>query len=96
MKHRTFVDLAWRCAKHRRAHNGKEIKIQTAKKENRKPVEEAEESGGGMLMGMRSGFKKTAKAVAGAEKKKTTWLDFFLNILLLGAVVFLLYRMFFR
>ncbi len=66
------------------------------RKKHRAAAAEENDEGGGMLMGMRSGFKKTANAVAGKNEKKNTWLDFFLNILLILAVIFLLYRLFTR
>ena len=65
------------------------------RKRNKSRSEEPSE-GGGLMMGMRSGFKKTAKAVTGKKEKKNTWLDFLLNILLILAVLFLLYRLFTR
>ncbi|MBU1535074.1 hypothetical protein KKF84_07125, partial [Myxococcota bacterium] len=61
-----------------------------ASKRKRKHSRNEEESeGGGLMMGMRSGFKKTAKAVAGKNEKKSTWLDFILNVFLILAVLFL-------
>jgi hypothetical protein len=52
--------------------------------------------GGGVMMGMRSGFKNVASSVTGAEPegKKSSWVGTAITILLLVAAAALLFQRF--
>jgi len=67
------------------------------KKRKRRRVEAGRRKGG-VLTGMRSGFKKAATAVAGSEpaekqKKKASWVSTAITVILvLAAIALLFYR----
>ncbi|MBN2723944.1 MAG: hypothetical protein JXR95_07750 [Deltaproteobacteria bacterium] len=60
----------------------------------RKNSKKAEETGGGWMMGMRGGFKSAADSVTGNSKKKSTWFDWVLNVVIVLMIVYLLYKYF--
>lgn len=52
-------------------------------------------SAGGLMMGMRGGFKKAAKSLTGTnEKKKSGPLDWALTVLTLFLVAYVIYKFF--
>ena len=66
------------------------------RKKKKRRVEAGQKKKAGVMIGMRSGFKKAATAVAGSEpaaKKKSSWVSTAITIaLVLAAIAILFYR----